>query len=152
MRASDEPSAESERPQWPSRLALALGVTLAQVLVGALVFGLFMLLTANAASESPDDWAGLEYLIIGVAATPIAAAITGPIAAARLRLPLYGLYALPVLLGFLAFITPFFPSTFDFHLPGLPVYLGGNVLVAAATARLPRRPRTPRTGTGGVPF
>lgn len=152
MRASGEPSAESETPQWPSRLALVLGVTLAQVLVGALVFGLFMMLASNAASESPDDWAGLEYIFMGAAAAPIAAAITGPIAAARMRLPLYGLYALPVLLAFLAFIMPFFPSTFDFHLPGLPVYLGGNVLVAVATARLPRRPREPRTGTGGVPF
>jgi len=134
----------SAGPQWPSRLGRALGITALQVLAAAVVFGLFMIPAANATSEGPDDWAGFEYLVMGALAAPVAGAIMGMIAAARMRMPLYGLYALPALLCAAAYLSPFFSATRGIDLPALPIFIGGNLLIALATVRRPRRPRAPR--------
>lgn len=151
MRSNDEPPAEP--PQWPRRLLLALGVTLAQAVVFTAVFMLFWTLMMNTEPQHEDDhWAGVEYFLIGLAASPIAAAATGAVTAARVRLPLFGLYALPVLLGLLSFIAPLFPSGRSIVTPSLLIFIGGNLLIAAATARRPPRPRKPRMSDRGVAF
>jgi peptidoglycan/LPS O-acetylase OafA/YrhL len=136
-------------PRWPARLGRALAITMLQILAAALVFALFLIPASNATAEGPDDWAGFEYIIMGVLGAPIVGAIVGMIVAARMRMPLYSLYALPALLCAAAFLAPFFSATRGLELPGLPVFIGGNVLIALATVRLPRRPRAPRTE---IPF
>jgi hypothetical protein len=149
MRSNDEPPAE--RPQWPRRLLLALGVTLAQTVVFLAVFMLFWMLMMNTEPQHEDDqWAGVEYFLIGLAASPIAAAVTGAVTAARVRLPLFGLYALPVLLGLLSFIAPVFPNGRSVLTPSLLIFIGGNLLIAAATARRPQRQGIPRVSDRGL--
>ncbi|MDN3239588.1 hypothetical protein [Glycomyces tritici] len=136
-------------PRWPSRLGRALGITALQVIAAAVVFALFLIPASNAPSEGPDDWAGFEYIVMGVFAAPAAAVILGLIVASRMRMPLYGLYALPALLAAAGYIAPFITDLHSLDLPVLPVFIGGNLLIALATVRLPRRPRRPPTG---VPF
>jgi hypothetical protein len=86
---------------------------------------------------------------MGALAAPLIGAITGMIVAARMRMPLYGLYALPALLCTAAYVAPFFPATSGLELPALPVFIGGNLLIALATVHRSRRPREPRTE---IPF
>lgn len=131
-------------PRWPSRLGRALGITALQVLAAVAVFVLFLIPAANAASDGPDDWAGFEYLVMGVFAAPAAAAIVGMLVAARMRMPLYGLYALPALMALAGFIASVTGS--GLLLPGPWIFIAGNLLIALATVHLPRRPGKPPTG------
>lgn len=131
-------------PRWPSRLGRALGITALQILAAAAVFALFLIPAANATSEGPDDWAGFEYLVMGVFAAPAAAAIVGMLVAARMRMPLYGLYALPALLALAGFIASVTGTRL--LLPGPWILIAGNLLIALATVHMPRRPRKPHPG------
>jgi hypothetical protein len=151
---SDHPPTDLDAatsPRWPARLGRALAITALQVLAAAVVFALFLIPASNATSEGPDDWAGFEYIVMGVLGAPIVGAIVGMIVAARMRMPLYGLYALPALLCAAAFLAPFFSATRGIELPGLPVFIGGNVLIALATVRLPRRPAGPKRDRAPLP-
>lgn len=131
-------------PRWPSRLGRALGITALQILAAAAVFALFLIPAANATSEGPDDWAGFEYLVMGVFAAPAAAAIVGMLVAARMRMPLYGLYALPALLALAGFIASVTGTRL--LLPGPWIFIAGNLLIALATVHMPRRPGKPHPG------
>jgi hypothetical protein len=123
------------------RFAAALGVVLAQILAAVAVFIIFWILATNVASRQDGDWAGFGYLIIGLMTAPAVAAIVGPVAAARIRLPLYGLYCLPVLTAVL--VVAVAESAIGSGLPlGLLIYFGGTVSIALATANRPRRPKT----------
>jgi len=115
-------------PQWPRRLLYVLWVTLAQVLTIVVVFVLFIQL-----------YAGWGALFVGIPVAALAASLVGMIVAARLYLPFFGLYALPVLAALLALVALVVFSTSGFAVPWLPVFLGGNALIALATARVPRR-------------
>ncbi|MFG3341175.1 hypothetical protein [Glycomyces sp. NPDC048151] len=152
MRSNDGPPDldGGSGPRWPSRLGLALGITALQTLAAVAAFVLFLIPASNATSEGPDDWAGFEYIVYGVYAAPVVGAIVGMLVAARMRMPLFALYALPILLGTAALIAPFLRSV-DYQYPGLPVFVGGNLLIALATVRLPRRPKPLRTGFSGTP-
>lgn len=146
---TDPPPADLDAgisPRWPARLGRALAITALQVLIAAAVVALFLIPAANATG---GEWAGLGYVIMGVLAAPVVAAIAGMAIAARMRMPLYGLYALPALLCAAAFFAPFFSDTRDVAIPGLPIFIGGNLLIALATVRRPRLARRPRTG---VPY
>jgi hypothetical protein len=131
-------------PRWPSRLGRALGITALQILAAVAVFALFLIPAANATSDGPDDWPGFEYLVMGVFAAPAAAAIVGMLVAARMRMPLYGLYALPALMALAGFIASVTGSRL--LLPGPWIFIAGNLLIALATVHMPRRPRKPHTG------
>lgn len=137
------PSTDPDPPepagrQWPKRLLYVLWVTLAQVLTIVVVYALFLQLLP-----------GWGPFLVGAPVALLAAALVGSVVAARLRLPLYGLYALPVLMavfGVLAVI-----DLVGIALPKWPIFIGGNVLIALATARRPLRAGMPRADTGGVP-
>jgi hypothetical protein len=151
MRSNDEP-ADADSSQWTARFLLALGVVLAQILAAAAVFIIFLILAMNAASRQDDDWAGFGYLIIGLTAAPAVAAIVGPIAAARIRLPLCGLYCLPALAGVLAAAVIERYATSGSGPLGILIYFAGTASIAFATAHRPRRPKQGRAGHGGVPY
>lgn len=137
----------SSGPERPPRLVLAFWVTLSQILAAVVVFALFMIPASTATPEHPDDWAGFEYVIYGLLAAPLTALVVGPIAAAAMRLPLYGLYALPVALAALMSMAAMQSTRSDGGVQlGLLMYFIGNALVALVTSRIARRPRKPRTG------
>lgn len=128
-------------PLWPARLGRALAITMLQVFVAAAVVAIFLIPAANATG---DEWAGFGYIIMGILAAPVVAAVSGMFIAARMRMPLYGLYALPALLCAAVFFAPYFTNSRDLAIPGLPIFIGGNLLIALATVRRPRLPRTRR--------
>lgn len=149
MRSNEDPAADAA--QWPGRLRLALWVMLAQCLAFATVFVTFLMLSIHAVPEFEENrWAGAGYFLFGLVAAPITGAVAGAVTAARVRLPLFGLYALPVLLGMTAFLMPMLPIVRNILTPALLVYLGANVLIALATSGLPRRPRKPRGSDRGI--
>jgi hypothetical protein len=134
---------EDGSSQWTARFALALGVVLAQILAAAVVFVGFWVLAMTIASRQEGDWAGIGYLLLGLMVVPAVAAIVGPIAAARIRLPLYGLYCLPALAAVLAVAV--IESTIGSGLPlGFLIYFGGTASIAFATAHRPRGPKIAR--------
>jgi hypothetical protein len=141
----------ADGPQWPSRLGRALGITLVQVLAAIAVFLLSWILAANSTPDGAGGWAGLEYLIFGLLAAPAAAAVAGPIAAARMRMPWFGLYLLPVPVAVLVGVVADVPDGSAMRL-GVLAFGAGNLLIALATVRLPRRPKRTATGFAGTPI
>ncbi|MDA1365439.1 hypothetical protein [Glycomyces algeriensis] len=136
-------------PVWPSRLGLALVMTVSQMVAATAVFALSWIPALNIASEGLDDRSGSEYLIYGAVAALIMAAIVGLATAVRMRMPMFGLYALPVPLAVLVLWQ--LQSHPDAPWFGLLVCLAGNSVIALATTGLPHRPRKPRRSDRGIP-
>lgn len=155
MRSHQEPSdpEAGNRLRWSPRPGYALAITALQLLAAFAVVLLFLIPAGNATADGPDDWAGFEYVVYGLLAAPVAAIAAGLIAAARMRLPLFGLYAVPVPLAVSvgAAIARFGSSDGEMQI-GVLTFIAGNLLIAFATASLPRRPRKPRMSDRGVPF
>ncbi|HEX2142926.1 MAG TPA: hypothetical protein VHG10_00305 [Glycomyces sp.] len=139
---------------WPRRTILALVVALVQLLVAAVVILGFGIVGETVPSDSNEPLQGLAYLIYGMIAAPVVATVVGALAAAWLRLPLYGLYAVPVPLGVLAGYGAAHSPVFGTSVAlGVAALLLGDALIGATTCRRPRRPprRRKRTGTEGTP-
>lgn len=137
-------------PEWPSRLGLALVMTVLQIVAGTAVFALSWIPALDVASEGLDHRSGFAYLVYGAAAASIVAAVVGLAAAVRMRMPMFGLYALPVPLAVLVqWLLQSDPDALWF---GLFACLAGNSVIALATTGLPHRPRKPRRSDRGAPF
>ena len=158
MGSDDAPAADDQEPRreraWPRRTGLALAVALAQLVVAAVVILAFGIVGEIAPTDPNEPLAGLAYFIYGTIAAPIVATVVGTIAAAWLRLPLFGLYAVPVPLCVLAGLgaaqTPILGASVALGVAALVV---GDALIGAVTCRRPRRPprRRKRTATGATP-
>ncbi|MDN3242416.1 hypothetical protein [Glycomyces tritici] len=136
-------------PEWPSRLGLALVLTVLQIAAGTVVFALSWIPALNIASEGLGHRSGVEYLVYGAIAAAIVALIVGLAAAVRMRMAMFGLYALPVPLAVLVlWQLQSHPDALWF---GLLACLAGNSVIALATTGLPRRPRKPRLSDRGNP-
>lgn len=142
MTANDEPETGPETTlarQCLLRLGLALLVTLAQILAGVAMAVAWWLPAVIATAAGADSWLGLVYAILGALAAVATASVIGAFTAAKLRLPLYVLYALPVLLPAASQWIQFNSSLLPWERYGLLTVIGGNVLIALVTAGRPRR-------------
>lgn len=89
---------DSSVDRGPRALLAALWVTLTEIAVVIALGAICWALADNASAGSDDPWAGTEYIYFLFIAAPLAAMITGPIVAAKLRLREHGLYFLTPLL------------------------------------------------------
>lgn len=114
----------SERTSTASALGASVGVSLAQALTVVSVFLLFLAASTNEASRAQDPWAGLGFVFVGVFAAPAVAMVVGVVVARKLRLRLFGWYALAPVVAF--------ATTLAFGADGLDGPLATAVLAGAA--------------------
>jgi hypothetical protein len=133
------------------RLGFALVVALAQVLAGAAMGVIWWLPGLIATAAEVTDWLTLEYFVVGALVAVATAAVTGAFTAARFRLPLHALYSVPVLLPAASQWLTFNSSFLSWERYGLLTFIGGNLLIALATVRRPRRAARPKRDRAPLP-
>ncbi|WP_199042564.1 hypothetical protein [Glycomyces salinus] len=99
---TEEAGRDAARPSTAAALAASVGVSVAQALTIVLVFMLFLAASTSEASNSDDPWAGFGTVFIGLFAAPTVAVVVGVIVAWKLRLRVFGWYALAPAAAFAA--------------------------------------------------
>lgn len=121
---TEEDERRSARTSTAAALGASVGVSMAQALTVVLVFMLFLAASTSQASRAADPWSGLGFVFVGLFAAPAVAMAIGVIVARKLRLRVFGWYALAPVVAFAA--------TFAFGVNGLDGPLGTAVLVGVA--------------------
>lgn len=106
-----------------------------QVLTIVVVYLLFIGAATGSSGESEDGAAGFAFLIIGLAAAPAVAMIVGAIFAWRLRLRVFGLYALAPAAAFAAMFALRGGNIFGLLTVGFVVGVLWNLLTAAVAGK-----------------